>query len=526
MRIKFYVLAMVAVAYMPVAAQETYENAKIATEDLNGTARYVGMGGALDALGADISTIATNPAGIGRFRSSKADVTAGFVSQQDDVNYVHGSKTNASFDQAGFVWSKRLQDESAVNFAINFHKSRNFDYILSADDALRHTTPEGQEVYASQNKLTFVKLINEQLYPATNDGYVRSKPYLSCNQLDDLYDRSLFENSPYDLPYLEAHDYDFDRAHQGYVGEYDFNISGSVGGRVFLGLTVGIHDVHYKHFSDYTERLIPNVYNVSSINVYDERKITGIGGDIKAGIIAMPVEEVPLFLGASVSTPTFYDLSTRNYTEVSDGVNTSYNSDSYDFKLYTPWKFGVSAGYIVGNMLALGVGYDFADYGSMSTRINDGEEDYYGYYDNSYKDIPMNNHTKSTLKGVSTLKVGMELKPIPMSPLALRAGYNYVSPMYEKDGFKDGTIQSNGSYFASATDFTNWESTNRLTLGLGYASGPFTFDVAYQFSTSKGSFYPFVSYEDNDYYDLDNVAGAVKVENNRHQMLCTLGYKF
>ena len=45
---------------LPVVAQETYENARIMGEDLNGTARYVGMGGALEALGADISTIGTN----------------------------------------------------------------------------------------------------------------------------------------------------------------------------------------------------------------------------------------------------------------------------------------------------------------------------------------------------------------------------------------------------------------------------------------------------------------------------------
>ena len=35
-------------------AQETYENTKLVDNDLNGTARYVGMGGAMEALGADI----------------------------------------------------------------------------------------------------------------------------------------------------------------------------------------------------------------------------------------------------------------------------------------------------------------------------------------------------------------------------------------------------------------------------------------------------------------------------------------
>lgn len=70
-------------AYSSAMAQETYENAKIADQDLNGTARYIGMGGALDALGADISTISSNPAGIGLFRHSSANVSFGIVSQQD-----------------------------------------------------------------------------------------------------------------------------------------------------------------------------------------------------------------------------------------------------------------------------------------------------------------------------------------------------------------------------------------------------------------------------------------------------------
>ena len=65
---KYIFVAAMAFAAMPVLAQETYENAKVAAEDLNGTARYVGMGGAMEALGADISTIGTNPAGIGLFR--------------------------------------------------------------------------------------------------------------------------------------------------------------------------------------------------------------------------------------------------------------------------------------------------------------------------------------------------------------------------------------------------------------------------------------------------------------------------
>ena len=50
-------------------AQTSYEAASLLESDLSGTARYVGMGGAMSALGADMSTMSTNPAGTALYRS-------------------------------------------------------------------------------------------------------------------------------------------------------------------------------------------------------------------------------------------------------------------------------------------------------------------------------------------------------------------------------------------------------------------------------------------------------------------------
>ena len=41
------------------AAQTVYDGAKFIDKDLNGTARFVSMGGAMSALGGDISTMNT-----------------------------------------------------------------------------------------------------------------------------------------------------------------------------------------------------------------------------------------------------------------------------------------------------------------------------------------------------------------------------------------------------------------------------------------------------------------------------------
>ena len=69
---KIFLFAAMVMAAVQIMAQgivlDTYIGAQLATEDLNGTARYVGMGGAMESLGADISTIGTNPAGMGLFR--------------------------------------------------------------------------------------------------------------------------------------------------------------------------------------------------------------------------------------------------------------------------------------------------------------------------------------------------------------------------------------------------------------------------------------------------------------------------
>ena len=142
----------------------------------------------------------------------------------------------------------------------------------------------------------------------------------------------------------------------------------------------------------------------------------------------------------------------------------------------------------------------------------------------------MNDHTEKTLKGVSTLKLGLEYKPI--DNFAVRMGYNYVSPMYKSDGYKDVSLDSYGTNYSTTTDYTNWKSTNRFTLGLGYTIDKFTIDFAYQYSAQRGDVHPFMdSYADYTHIDgsvenIDNYADKVEVKNNRNQFLLTLGYHF
>ena len=139
-------IAALGLVSLSVAAQETYQSSALAGDDLNGTARYVGMGGAMEALGADLSTMGTNPAGIGLFRKSQAAVSFGFQSiEGNELSFTDASRTKASFDQAGAVATMKTGVDSYLNFGFNYHKSRNMNQLLFVADRLSN---------ASQNKLS------------------------------------------------------------------------------------------------------------------------------------------------------------------------------------------------------------------------------------------------------------------------------------------------------------------------------------------------------------------------------------
>lgn len=70
MKKKINIAALALIMVASASAQTIYDGAKFTQKDLNGTARFVGMGGAMGALGGDISTMGTNPAGISIYRSN------------------------------------------------------------------------------------------------------------------------------------------------------------------------------------------------------------------------------------------------------------------------------------------------------------------------------------------------------------------------------------------------------------------------------------------------------------------------
>ena len=533
---RLYIAALALAAVLPAAAQDTYESARLLGSDLNGTARYVGMGGAMEALGADISVIGTNPAGIGLFRHSSVSTSFGLVAQDGVEKFDGLGKTNMSFDQIGFVYSSRISRASFINLAFNYHKSRNFDQILSAANSLRNLSQNGLTYDKAERedvrKGGFYWDLNNQDYVIGYEDYASDYRAQTFSQSDYLNLNALMlgmdpnNEGGYDpwIGYNVADSYLFDRSHRGWISDFDFNISGNSEDRFYWGVTIGLHDVNYKGFSIYSEGLLDvDDADAGIVDYADRREIEGTGFDVKAGFIFRPVEESPFRIGVSVSTPTWYELTTNNDTEMNndskEGLKDFMSTgEGYKFRFYTPWKLGASLGHTLGSKVALGASYEYSNYGASTNRIIDGDDGYGYYYDErTHSDRVMEDNTENSLKAVHTLKLGAELKPMP--ELSVRLGYNYVSPAYETNGMRDMTLDSPGVAYSSTTDYVNWQATNRFTCGLGYRTGGFSIDLAYQYSTTNGDFHPFQPYASGN-------SGVTEVSNKRHQLLMTLGYTF
>lgn len=529
---------------VPVTAQTVYDAAKIADKDLNGTARFVGMGGAMSALGGDISTIGTNPAGIGIYRSHDVMTSFSLSSFGTDANYMGNnlstSKMKGSYDNLGFVLSTKIGNKTTlryVNFGFNYHKSNSFYGNMEMGGDLGN---QSQSYYMAQQAAGIESWGNSP-YTDVNIGWLSvlgydgwlitdittdktGTPYLDedGNQINDVNGNPLYRTPGVYYGLYDNGNASYRSEQRGGIEQYDFNISFNIKDRVYLGLTLGAYSVDYNKYTTYGE----SYENGEYYSLTSNNQIVGAGFDVKVGAIIRPFEYSPLRVGLAVHTPTFYslDYKTRAYVESSlyDPVTGKNEAASVatenivdgdmirEFRLQTPWLYNVSLGYTIGNSWALGAEYEYQDYSSMEFRDPQGFSDSFEF----------ENSTTAMLKGVHTFRAGLEYKVTPQ--FAIRAGYNYRSALFNKDAFKDLPINS----IQTDTDFSNTQALNNYTVGIGYRGSMFYADLAYKFTSCKSDFYPFVNMNQTDNVLEITSPEATKVTDSRSQVLLTLGVRF
>ena len=501
----------------PLVAQDIYRLESFSANDLNGTARFVGMGGAMSALGADISVMSTNPAGIGLYRRSDISATASLTAQPHAEKFNSIGRTRASFDQIGFVSTLNLGTDDGLKFlnvGVNYQKSRNFKNHIHVQDFLTGGLSQSWQMmdlaYADGWLDLDYREDRELTTPFTNMGYDTQMIYPT---FDDQGRVDGYEPS-------DAESYTYRRVQWGGTHEIDFNFATNINDRLYVGITAKYHFLNQKTYTDYSEMLIDGSDN--SLHEYyylNDEQTEGEGYSGALGVIFRPVEESPFRVGLSIHMPTYYDIETsselymespyasghHSYSSASDAI---YNN----YEMRTPWRFNVSMGSTVSDYLAWGVDYEYYDAGSM--RVT---------YDHGFvKDYALKHEADRCLQGVHTLRAGAELRVA--GGLYLRAGYNYQSSPFKDKAYLNQFLNSSNYNYATNTDYVNLGELQRVTGGIGYRSGSWYADMAYMYQTQKADVYAF--HLPSGGANTTNRLQAAKVDLNRHNLQFTVGYKF
>lgn len=509
-------------------AQTIYDGELFSNTELTGTARFVGMGGALGALGADISTMSTNPAGIGMYRSNDVNFTLGYQHNEVKSDYIgntmKASKNRFGMNTAGLVISNRFGGSSPVKFVnVGFNYRRLTDFNRNKKmEGLLNMAPDGvvsithfmdkQANGILDNGVDIAHEINEgySIYDNYRIGWLAGLGYEG--RLIERDDKGYFSYLP--QPFAK-----FFSEERGGIDSYDFNVSMNVSDRFFFGLTIGAYDLDYRKLTYYDED-----YDYGEYGLIETRSETsGSGFDFKFGAIIRPFERSPFRIGLAVHTPVFYKLThyTGAYMEsdiyadrdevgmegaeiIESDRYTAEDLDgrdfAFDYKLRTPWKYNISLGHNIGSYLALGLEYEYQDFPSMK----------FSYDGQGGGGINFINSTRSMLKDVHTFKLGAEYRIVP--EFAFRLGYNIQTASFKDAAYKDIPLNST----ITDVQFTNHnKARNTFTMGLGYTGKVFYTDLAFKFDFYKSQFKPF------DDLELE----WTELKTNKSQILLTMGIR-
>uniref|UniRef100_UPI00402A548E hypothetical protein n=1 Tax=Alloprevotella sp. TaxID=1872471 RepID=UPI00402A548E len=513
-------------------AQDIYKVEALSGSDLNGTARYVGMGGAMSALGADLSVMGSNPAGIGMYRRSDIAFTGSATVQPNGQAFADIDKARGSFDQAGFVYAINMGNNGNklrfVNFGFNYQKRRNMKSFIGLNNI--STDNGASQTWQFQELAGTLDLSQKDIQ--TNPSAITAYDAKLISPKTDVSGRI----TGYDPSNSLA--YNYNRAQWGGIQQYDFNVSFNISNRVYIGATVGVYNVDMRNHLEYDENLVDNTGATAAYNMDYDESLTGTGFDIKAGVIFRPLENSPFRIGLSVSTPIFYDLTQNAYLKMNspyaytdNNGNTfertiaDYSVNDFDYRIRTPWKLGISLATTVGNYLALDAEYEVSRYTGAQVRYPDYHyDDWYDYgYTSSTRDRYMDKEIDNMLNTLQTFRMGAEVRFAP--GFFGRIGYNYVSSPFKKEAYLNTFTESPSYAYSLNTDYVNLGAINRITLGMGYRGKHVYADMAYQYQNQQADVYAFRATADGTGKG-NNILPAQQFDLDRHNVMFTLGFKF
>lgn len=262
-------IALCALCVQPMRAQDF---ARMSERTIMGTARYVGMSGAMSAIGGDPTAVLDNPAGLGLYQRSEVLVT---FDETLDYSRQVGSKTQWFRHQ--FMCPQASLVISIPTFTSNDKGVQSYNMMF----AYRRMHSFGRTYEATgANDASLGAIL-----PALNISFCTDP----VNETNTLYLREW-----------------------GYVNEYSFDWSLNIGHRWYVGM--GIHVQDYLLSGDAIYKETFDAFNTEGVQLYNKNnsglQYKGVSCDFSFGLLYRPTKW--LRLGIGLQTPSLGVL--RTYT--------------------------------------------------------------------------------------------------------------------------------------------------------------------------------------------------------------------
>ncbi len=488
-----------------------------------GTARSMAMSGALSSLGADASTMATNPAGMGLYQRSEFTFTPLITSQKSKnsaTNYQDNTKTTFSVSNAAFV--STIKGSSSGSGLVSFTMGVGYNRMMDLNyNTSFFQSSSGRESSIGQyfsNQLSSSSMTQSQIQNGGSDIWYDS------NATTDIWGAIL----GYKVGLVDYNDTDgwhpgwigdnadvghfVDMQSRGSIGEYDISMGANISNKFYVGATLGVVHLHQELNINYSEDYLypegqtPSGDYEMTYSHYNQTAIlNGIGVNFKLGMIYRPI--AALKLAFAVHTPTSISIDREyqaaasssvfvNTSTPDEGIYTDSNGNAY-FEEYTPliqdyneecWRYNTptkiiaGASYIIGNRALVSVDYERDWYNSMRMTSAPTGINLYDY----------ENQANIYLNASNSLRIGGEFKVTPA--VALRGGYGFTSNITSSDNIYDTPLSP------------VVKGTNFFSAGIGFAiSEGFNIDLAYMNHTTHYSDFQLFGLSGSDIYSLDIV---------------------
>lgn len=532
--ITFVLGAVVTVA----AAAQSWQDALYLSENLyQGTARSVGMGNALTAVGGDLGSIGLNPAGSSVPGYSRVVITPGLsISSATATGVVPegyssaiglGDKVNSNYARVklpniGFIinaetgrrfgW-KRFSF-GLVSNATNDFTGRAVGSGVNADNSFAAALASSADGYTEKVLGTedwWYDGSDLSRMPAWMDmvGY-RSGMFNGIPGSNNLYQAVTEVRDAGNNRWLAAPVYQkYGQQTYGYKQDLFLNMSANYNDQLYLGFNLGFTMLNYS-LSEYWQESPENADEFPDIEYTDGTRgrfaslmmkhnysLRGSGIYVKAGVLWRPVGG--LRLGLAVQSPTFTNLRARQaYSgEVKLTGKTLLPStspeDDWTFRLRQPWRLNAGVAYTFGSVAVVSADYELTDY--TTARYTGSSTAMPSYLTEANGDI------QNALTVGHQIRAGVEIKPA--SFFSLRAGYNFITSAQKN------WLNANWTNTPLSSADKIRQAKHVVSVGAGATFGAFFLDAAVRVRFMPEEY--ILSY---DYYTYDSDPMSKRIDNS------------